>query len=215
MSYKEVSRGASPAELQQYASGIGQISKLVDKLLSQGKLPERFAGVPSRLHPSLEGKVRIEPLTIGGKPKEELLRDLERRYVKIGFDAESMVGNADFTILPEPQPRELVIGSVGDLVPNPKGTYATTEEIWTARDEKGLEPVPAEAALHYLLQKGAQLQLGDAIWMSMKTIADSYGHPDAFVVWYSDGGLLLDSYRPRPSDNWRPEHRFAFSLPQV
>lgn len=213
MNYIEAPQGASKAHLEQYADGIGQMEQLARSLQSQELLPDRFAPEPPRLHPSLEGKFRIEPITIGGKSKKELLRDLGRKHVNIGSFAKSIVESADFITLPEPQPRELVIGSVGDLVPNPKGTYATTEEIWAARDEKGLEPVPAEAALHYLLQKGGQLQLGDAIWMSMKTIADRNGRPSVFAVGRHDDGLWLGSRWAGPSGDWSPENRFACSLP--
>lgn len=215
MNYIEAPRGASKAHLEQYAGGISQMEQLARRLQSQGLLPERFATEPSRLHPPLEGKFRIEPITIGGRSKKELLRDLGRKHVIIGSYAKSMVESADFTTLREPQPRELVNGSVGDLVPNPKGVYATTEEIWAARDEKGLEPVSAEAALHYLLQKGDQLQLGDVIWMSMKTIADRKGYPFVFAVERDGDGLWLSSRWTKPSYGWDPEDRFAFGLPQV
>lgn len=214
-SYKELPSRASQAQQAQYADGIAEVNAVVERLHAEGRLPEVFVPEPSKLHPSLEGKVRIEPLTIGGKSKQELLHELDKKHVNIGSYARSMVESADFTTLPDPQPRELVIGSVGDLVPNPKGAYATTEEIWAARDEKGLEPVSAETALHYLLQKGDELQQGDAIWMSMKTIADRLGSPDVFEVARDGNGLWLDSAWSEPSRSWGPRDRFAFSLPQV
>ncbi len=213
MNYKEAPNAASQAEQQKFATGIARIASLAEELHSQGLLPEVFAPEPFRLHPSLEGKVRIETLTIGGKSKKELLRDLGRKHVNIGSYAESMVESGDFTTLSEPQPRELVIGSVGDLVPNPRGTYATTEEIWAVRDEKGLEPVPAETALDYLLQNGDKLQLGDVIWMSMKTIADRRSRPRVFGVGRGALGLWLYGRWTKPSHGWDPEGRFAFSLP--
>src|SRR3990172_11325923 len=119
--YKELpSRVASQTHQEQYADGIAEVNAVVERLHAEGRLPEVFAPEPSRLHSSLEGKVRIEPLTIGGKSKKELLRDLGRKHVDIDSYAKSMVESAYFTTLPEPQPRELVIGSVGDLFPKPK-----------------------------------------------------------------------------------------------
>lgn len=162
-----------------------------------------------------EGKFRIEPITIGGKSMEELVRDLRRMHVHINSYAKAMIESADFTTLQEPQPRRLVIGRVGDLVPNPRDTYATTEEVWAARDEKGLEPVPAETAFHYLLQKGDQLQLGDALWMGMETIAGRSGYPDVFAVGRLGDGLWLGGRWTEPSHIWIPEDRFVFSLPQA
>lgn len=169
----------------------------------------------ARLHPSLEGKVRMETLTIGGKSKEELLRELRQMRVNISSYAQSMVESADFTTLPEPQQRNLVIARVSDLVPNPKRSYATTEEIWTARNEKGLDAVSAETALHYLIQKGNELQIGDAIWMSMKTIVGRDGDPSVFEVGCDDDGLWLDGGWAGPSGGWDPGFRVAFGLPQV
>lgn len=211
--YKELPpRIASQAHREQYADGIAEVNAVVERLHAEGRLPEVFASEPSRLHPSLEGKVRIEPLIIGGKSKKELLRDLGRKHVNIGSYAKQMVESADFTTLPEPQPRELVIGRVGDLVPNPKGHYATTEEIWASRDEKSLEPVSAETALHYLLQKGDQLQLGDTLWMSMKTIAASDGDPRVFRLARDVDGLWLRGRWTRPGRRWLPGYEFVFGL---
>lgn len=214
MNYIEAKRGVSKGQLAQYTEGIGQMEQLARSLQAQGLLPERFTPEPSRLPPSLEGKVRIDQLTIGGKSKQELLRQLEREHVNIGSYTKSMIESPNFTTLPEPQLKEIVIGQVRDLVPNSRGSY-TTEEIWAARDQLGIEPVPAETALHYLLQNGNKLQNGDAIWMSMETISDRDGDPRAFGVGRDSGGLWLDGAWARPSDGWYPDDQFAFGLPQV
>jgi len=215
MSYKEALSGVSQEDLEKYATGIARMASLAEELQSQGFLPERFSPEPSRLHPTLEGKVRTESITIGGKSKEELLREPGRKNVNIGSYAKSMTDNPEFTTLPQPEARELVIAKVGDLVPSPKGTYATIGEIWARRDELGLEPVPAETAFHYLLQNADKLQPGDAIWMSMKTIAGRDGCPRVFAVGYDRDGLWLDGDWTKPSSHWGSGGRFAFGLPQV
>lgn len=194
--------------------------KQVEKLASlavtiQTPQEKKSQMVESRLPSLLEGKARIEQVTIGGKSGKELLLELRKRKVSIGGYAEDMVKSPEFTILPELEQRELVVASVGDLVPNPKGPYATTEEIWAARDQLGFQEVPAETALHYLLQNGDKLKLRDAIWMSMKTLADRYGSPRVFAVGRNDYGLWLHSYWGGSSNEWRPDSRFAFSLPQA
>lgn len=181
----------------------------------QAPIREKTSKEHPRLHPSLEGKVQVEQLTIGGKSREKLLHELSKRGINVGSYARSMIESRDFTTLPDAQQKELVIGRVEDVVPNPKGSYATTKEIWAKRDEMGLESVPAEAALHYLLQNGDNLKLGDALWMSMETITDRHGDPYVFGVERRDGGLWLYSRGARPSSRWYPEYRFAFSLPQV
>lgn len=212
MNYKEAPSAASQADLQQYATGIGQVNSLVESLHSQGLLPERFTPEPSRLHPSLERRVRVETLIEGGKSREEFLLELRRKPVGIASYARRMVESADFTTLPESQPREIAIGKVEVLVPNPKGRYATTEEIWASRDEKGLDEVPAETALNYLLQRGDQLKLNEPIWMSMKTIAAFNGLPSVFYVVRRDEGLRLDDYWVCPDHGWSPGQRVAFGI---
>jgi hypothetical protein len=216
MNYIEAPRGASKAQQEQYAPGIAQMASLARDLQSQGLLPERFAPEPSRLPSALEGKARIEQVIIGGgKSGKDLLSELRKRKVNIGTYTEDMAKSSEFKTLPEVEQRELVIASVGDLVPNPKGTYATTEEIWAARDQLGLQEVPAETALAYLLQNGDKLNNGDAIWMSMKTIAGRDGHPLVFGVARVAAGCGSIGLWTEPSHYWDPRYRFAFSLPQV
>src|SRR3989304_3510044 len=102
--YKELpSRVASQTHQEQYADGIAEVNAVVERLHAEGRLPEVFTPEPSRLHPSLEGKIRIEPWTIGGKDGQMLLGELTGRGRKISSYAKSMVENRDFTTLPEPQ----------------------------------------------------------------------------------------------------------------
>lgn len=170
-----------------------------------------------RLHPSLEGKFNISPLTIDGTPKGELLKVKAVRGIPVTIysDARSVVENSAFTTLSEPRQIDLVIGAVEDLVPNPKDQFATTAEIEFARAEKGLVPVPAEAALHYLLKYGDTLQVGESIWFNMDPIADHDGDPRFLGVGRGGGGLWLNSNWTEPSGVWRPADRIAFGLPQV
>lgn len=170
---------------------------------------------PSRLHPSLEGKVRIEPIRHGGIEKHDLLADITRKPVNIGETAQFMVERDEFSTLPESQPYNLVIARVDVMVPNPKGPLATTEEIDNARDEKGLQPIPAETLLHFLLQKGDQLQMHEWIVASMKPLAASDGNPFVFSVVRYDDGLWLVGYWAGPDGRWNPGYQFAFGLPQV
>jgi hypothetical protein len=51
--------------------------------------------------------------------------------------------------------------------------------------------------------------------MSMKTIADRDGNPSVFEVERDDDELWLYSDWAKPSGEWSPDDRFAFSLPQV
>ena len=216
MNYIEASRGASEADLEQYADGITQMEQLARNLHSQRLLPERFAPEPSRLHPSLEGRVDVWPqLAHGGSSKQELLSNVSALPAEIGSNASFMSESAKFIAQPEFHTRDLVIARVDVLVPSPKGNYATIEEIEQARDEKGGEPVYAETAHQILLQHGDDLKVGDPIWMSMKPIADRRGRPRVFVVVRDRRGLWLDGIWARPSSELHPDHRVAFFLPQV
>lgn len=210
MNYKEAPNVASQADLQKYAPGIGQVNSVVKRLHSEGLLPERFTPEPSRLHPFLEGKVRIEPWTIGGKDAQTLLGELAGRGRNIGSYARSMVESHEFTTLPEPQRIEVVLSKVGDL--GIKRDYPTTAEIEARRDELGLDPLPAEALLHYLLENGDKLQRGEVIIAGMKPITDSDGNPDVFVVERNAVGLWLIDDWAIPDDGWNPGDQFAFSL---
>ncbi len=203
-------------ELSENDSRRKQVEKLA-KLAATIQVPQKEQSqmVESRLPSLLEGKARIEQVTIGIKSGEELLLELRKRKANISAYAEDRVKSPEFTTLPELEQRELVVAGVGDLVPSPKGIYATTEEIWAARDQLGLQEVPAETALHYLLQNGDKLNNGDAIWMSMKTITGRHGNPRVFAVVRVSDGLWLSSRWAGPSNHWDPGSRFAFSLPQV
>lgn len=168
-----------------------------------------------RLHPSLEGKVDRFTLRVGGRSREDLLREARGKGINITSYALSMIENTAFTTLPGEQDLELVIPRIGLLVPNPRGRYATTEEYGLARDQIGLGIVPSETALQYLLQNADQLKLGEFLWMDMKPIADRDGNPDVFGVEHGGDGLWLNSAWTKPSDEWDPEARFVSSLPQV
>src|SRR3989344_3235155 len=123
-----------------------------------------------RLHSSIEGKVRQETITIGGKTARELLGELTRRGIHIGSYAKSMVESPDFTTLPSSEQIDLVHLQVRDLGINKN--YPTTDEIYRRVDELGLTLLPAEAALHYRLQYMNQPR-GEVLFTGMKQMADS------------------------------------------
>ena len=209
MNYIEAPRGASKAHLEQYAGGIAQMDQLARNLQSQGLLPERFAPEPSRLHPSLEGKVRQETLTIGGKTSQELLGELTQGGFKIGSYARSMMESPAFTTLPEPQEIDLVRLHVRDLGINKK--TPTTDEIYGKAQELGLELCPAEVGPQYRLKYKDQPR-GEWVTVGMKQIAGSDGFPSVFRLGHDDDGLWLRGYWTKPGDEWNPGHEFVFSL---
>jgi len=211
MNYKEAPNVASQADQQKFATGIARMASLAERLHSQGKLPERFAPEPSRLHPSLEEKVRQETITIGGKSKQDLESELDRASgIQLTDYARSMIRSDQFTTLPNPEQIDLAILQVLDL--GIKKVYPTTAEIhaWVGGSDY-FDFVPAEVGPHYRLQNGNQPQ-GEVLFMGMKPIADSDGYPRVFAVEHAADGLWLHGYWARPDDEWSPDDRLVLGF---
>ena len=211
MNYKEAPTGASPKELEQYREGIRQMNELAERLHSQGKLPERFAQAPSKIPSFLEGKVRRENITIGGKSKQDLESELDRASgIQLTDYARSMIRSDQFTTLPNPEQIDLAILQVLDL--GIKKVYPTTAEIhaWVGGSDY-FDFVPAEVGPHYRLQNRNQPR-GEALFMGMKPIADSDGHPDVFAVVHDAHGLWLRGGWAYPGLEWYPDGRLVLSL---
>ena len=209
MNYKEVPRGTSQAYQKQYADGIAQMNELAQTLLSQGLLPERFAPEPSKLHPSLEEKVRQETITIGGKTSQELLSELTQNGINVGSYARSMMENPDFTTLPGPQQIDLVRLQVRDL--GIKKNLPTTDDIYKRAQELGLNLCPAEVGPQYRLQYNNQPN-GEWFVIGMKPITDSGGYPRVFALGRRADGLWLLGTWATPGRMWGPGREFVFSL---
>ncbi|MCR4324292.1 MAG: hypothetical protein NUV69_01245 [Candidatus Curtissbacteria bacterium] len=209
MNYIEAPRGASKANLEQYANGIGQMEQLARSLQSQELLPERFAPEPSRLRTSLEGRVRQETLTIGGKTSQELLGALTQGGFRIGSYARSMMESPAFTTLPEPQEIDLVRLQVKDL--GISKNIPTTDEIYAKAQELGLDLCPAEVGPQLRLKYKDQPR-GEWVTIGMKQIPASDGYPNVFEVGRHGRGLWLPSRWTRPDLWWNPGDQFVFSL---
>jgi len=170
------------------------------------------------LRPLLEEGIGIVTLTIGGKSKEELLRELHERGVIIELDAESVVESPRFTTLQQTQEIQLAIMPVRELVPFPKDDKATTLEIEAARDERGLASVPSEAALYYILQHSASVKR-HAIWMNMHPIDtkmfDGRNYPAVLGVVLDGREIRLQALGTDFSSRWMPQDLVVFSVPQV
>lgn len=193
------------AEIQQeFARRHGK-----DDIPLKGKLPEKPVGEPIRLHFSLEGKVRQEAITIGGKTSKELLAELAQNGFRVSSYAKSIMENTDFTTLPDPEQIDLVHLHVKDL--DIKKSYPTTDEIYKKAQELGLELCPAEVGPQYRLQNKNQA-LGEWLAIGMKPLPDSGGVPCVFGLAHDGGGLWLFGDWSRPDDGWDPGDEFVFTL---
>jgi hypothetical protein len=175
----------------------------------KGKLSERPAGEALRLHSSLEGKVRQETITIGGKTSKELLSELTQGGFRVSSYARSIMENPEFTTLPDPEPIDLVRLHIKDL--GIKRGYPTTTEVYERALELDLKLCPAEVGPNYRLQNKNQ-PLGEWFYVGMKPIPDSDGYPYVFLLERDDDGVWLDGSWAEPDDGWGPEDGFVFSL---
>ncbi len=175
----------------------------------KGKLPERPAGEPLKLHSSLEGKARQEIITIGGKTAQELLGELAQNGFRVSSYARSMMENPDFTTLPSPEQIDLVHLQVKNL--DIKKSCPTTNEIYKKAQYLGLELCPAEVGPQYRLQIKNQ-PMNEWFYLEMKPIPGSDGDPHVFHLAHDDDGLWLYGPWAEPGDGWYPERGFVFSL---
>ncbi|MEK9147272.1 MAG: hypothetical protein AAB639_03680 [Patescibacteria group bacterium] len=209
MNYEEAPRRASQSVLREYANGIRQVNALVKCLFQKGDLPERFTPEPLKLHPSLEGKVRQETITIGGRTPQELLSELSQNGVNVSLYAKSMIANPAFTTLPQPEQIDLVRLQVSDLVIGKN--HPTTDQIYQKAQELGLKPCPAEVGPHYRDQYKNQPR-DELVVVGMQQIAVSDGYPRVFVLVHDPRGLWLFDSWAYPHGRWDPGHQFVFSL---
>lgn len=164
-----------------------------------------------------EGRVvNLPPLEIGDKEKNpkkrkaKLRNEIEQKQKSKAFEVSgysySMIDNEDF-VVGTPETVSLVHLSVEGLG-FPQG--ATTQQIFDRAQELGLELVPSETGPRLRLAYSNQPN-GEYLYMGMKQIAASDGHPHVFEVDRSEDGetWLLDDWA-RPDDGWDADHRFVF-----
>src|SRR3989344_900338 len=90
----------------------------------EARLTRLETGISSdtpRLHPSLEGRVQLEPVIFSGLSKKNLYEMVSQKVVDIDAYTREIVESSDILPSPESSHITLVDGKVGDLVPNPKG----------------------------------------------------------------------------------------------
>lgn len=155
-----------------------------------------------------EGRIRKMETTIGGKDKNQLLKELKQKKIDVSDWAKQMMDNKNFTTSKKPEKIILMRLTVKDIG-FPDG--ATTQEIYNRVKELGLELCPAETGpnlrLNYLDQP-----LAEWFWIAMKQITDSGGDPGMFGLDRVAGGLWLDGSWASPGSGWDSGSRFVFRL---
>ena len=198
----------SPAEIAHSAKDITVATKAYVGPLVPGIFQMLPEGIEHIYTSFPENPIRQDTVEIGGTSREELLRQLEEKGIKISDYARDMINSADFTTGKESEAANLVRLTVESLG-FPRG--ATTDEIYRKAEELGLELCPAEVGLQYRLKYSDQ-PMGEHFFIGMKQITDRDGRPRVFNLARDEHGLWLNSRGAEPGGRWNPNHRFAFRL---
>lgn len=158
-----------------------------------------------------EGRIRIESISIGGKPKSQLEQELQQAKINIDVHAEDTLQSKNFTTLPNPEMLDTVRLKIADL--GLPGT-STITQIYARAKELGLELFPAETGLHYALKHKDQPP-DRPLHMGMKPIV-AYRNGDSVVLKLDRnviGSWLIS--RTRNSfygTSWPLKDEFMFAL---
>ncbi len=172
------------------------------------KLPETLEHVYTSFP---EKKIRREMVEIGGKPKEQLISEMEASGININSYAKSMMDNPDFITGTSYEEVKLVRLTVADLGFK---TSATTDQIYERAQALGLELCPPDTGPNYRLKYKDQ-PLNEWVRIGMKQITDQGGNPDVFNLARYDDGLWLGHGWAKPGYTWDPDNEFVFRFRKV
>lgn len=172
------------------------------------KLPETLEHVYTSFP---EKKIRREMVEIGGKPKEQLISEMEASGININSYAKSMMDNPDFVVGSNREEAKLVRLTVADLGFK---TIATIDQIYERAQALGLELCPPDTGPNYRLKYKDQ-PLGEWVRIGMKQIAGSDGDPDVFSLRQGDDGLWLIGDWAIPDYAWNPGDEWVFRFRKV
>lgn len=191
----------NPVELDQNSKAfIGPLFPGIFDKIKKYNIEHIYTSFPERKISRLE-------TIIGGKNKEELLKELKEKF-QVSYCAEGMIESSDFKTLEKFEKLNLVKLRVDALgIPG----VATVKEIYDKAKELGLELCPAETGPHLRLEDIKQF-LGDFYLIAMTPISDRYGSPYVFDVGRRGSVLWLDDAWAGPDCRWLADRRVVFSL---
>jgi hypothetical protein len=155
-----------------------------------------------------EGKIQKYETTIGGKTKDSLVSELQKKDIYISDYAKDLLNSPDFKTSKSTEELDLVRLTVGDLGFT---NGATTDQIYSKAEEFGLGLCPAEVGPHLRLEYDDQPS-GDWMYIAMKQIADRDGYPGVFLLYRNGAELELYARHAEPSYRWNADRQFVFSL---
>lgn len=160
-----------------------------------------------------EGKVRMRPVEVGGKTREQLLSELEENKMGVAVIAKEMILKPEFTTLPNPEILYTVEIPVEGLGLNES---PTTDEIYKKALSIGLDLCPAELGPHLRLAYKNQ-EIDDEIYLAMKQITDAKEDDlRVFSLNRNKSGemWLRGTWADPKQDRWGDGHNFVFVLPK-
>ncbi|TAK95197.1 hypothetical protein EPO05_04920 [Patescibacteria group bacterium] len=158
----------------------------------------------------LEGKAESFEVTVGGKGKELLLRELEENQVEIEVHARRMIEDNGFVIAPRPRKIRLVRLSVEDL-----GFFAYPDsdpdvdmyDVYRRAEQLGLKTCPADTAISVSLDHPTS----GLTHIAMNPLSDG-NKQSCFIVTSSEAmGLGIYSYNIDRA--WHAGIKLIFRLP--
>lgn len=196
-----------PSQIAHITSEIDESTKAFVGSLTPG-IFDKLGNIDHVYTSFPEGKISFYTVTIGGKSKKQIERELKENNINVSPYATSMMENQDFTTLPDPEICQLVKLSVKDL--GTKNEIPTTTELFKRAQELGLKLCPPETGPQYRVKYMDQ-SLDDWLYVGMKPITDSDDDPSVFCLGRRGDGLWLSRYWARPDRRWFPGDRFVFS----
>jgi len=170
-----------------------------------------------------EGKIEQVEMTIGGKSKAELLKDLEDRVksdnpeekIYISDCAQGMMNNPEFFTMEKPESIDLVrlkVGGLGFL------QYTMVKDIYAKAEKLGLELCPPEVGprlrLDYEQIFKRRQPINECFLIAMKSLrSDPGGQPVVFYVYrFDDDEGNISGYLATPDGGcgWHPDTELCF-----
>jgi hypothetical protein len=155
---------------------------------------------------SPEKEIQTYDIQIGGKTKEELIKEMKEKDLLEGTWAIDLLNSPDFTTLQETEEIKLVQLTVAEL-----GIFdnATTEDIYKRAGELGLDLCPAEVGPQLRLQSDVEKW----IFIGMKQFfASGILKERVFHLTKVDGHLMLDASIAGDSNRWGSNANWVFCL---
>jgi len=191
---------------------IGELDSNIFQLIQKYNIEHIYTKFP-------EGKIQTWEMELGGRTKEEILKELEKREKAQGDEkiyiynyAKDMLKRPEFFASEKNEQGKFIKVKVGDLG---FSSGATTQEIYNKAEELGLELCPPETGptirLDYEKIFGKEQPKGEYLRIAMKQIRVSDGDPRVFyVLRYDDDESWLDSTWAEPDYEWNADDDFVF-----